>query len=48
MTKDKFKIIGKVKIFNKDDSIFGMNKALSKCFVGISKIIQRNNDLLPL
>ncbi len=47
--KDKFKIIGKVKIFNKDDSIFGMNKALSKCFVGISKIIQRNKpDLLLL
>ncbi len=47
--KDKFKIIGKVKIFNNDDSIFGMNKALSKCFVGISKIIQRNKpDLLLL
>ena len=47
--KDKFKIIGKVKIFNNDDSIFGMNKALSKCFVGISKIIERNKpDLLLL
>ena len=47
--KDKFNILGKVKIFNNDDTLLGMNKALSKCYLGISKIIKNNKpDLLLL
>ena len=46
---DNFKIISKVKIFDNDDSIIGMNTALSKCYLGISKILKKNRpDLLLL
>jgi len=47
--KDGFKILGKVKIFDNDDTIEGMNKALQKCIYGMTKILSKNKpDILLL
>tara|TARA_Y100001970_G_scaffold199595_1_gene242776 strand:+ start:11165 stop:12322 length:1158 start_codon:yes stop_codon:yes gene_type:complete len=47
--KDNFKILSKIKIFNNDDSIIGMNFALQKCIKGMTEILIKNKpDILLL
>ena len=47
--KDNFNVLSKIKIFNEDDSIVGMNTALQNCIRGITKtLLKHKPDLLLL
>ena len=47
--KDNFKILSKIKIFNNDDTIIGMNFALQKCISGITRVLLKDRpDILLL